>query len=279
MRRARILFAAPPPAPPRAPPLCTHALGDLQAVKICAVTSAADAALVCKVSRRVLPDDTRLLLGMILWPHSRRSVDKQTARAISAIARGAGATPVAVFVDEDEEAIRRACGECDIAVAQLHGASSRASWTAAAAATTDNATVPVGTRGVWRGGDSHVAGDDALQWIDVRDVSPDGVISPATLPDSQVGRGAPLWTIFDAKGGGTGKPFDWDTFSPPSTLPARPWLLAGGLDPSNVGDAVHALRPAGLDVATGVAGADKCAKDADRLEAFLRHTVAAYSSS
>ena len=44
--------------------------------------------------------------------------------------------------------------------------------------------------------------------------------------------------------------FDWsilDGFSPPV-----PWFLSGGLMPGNVGAAVAALRPAGVDVSTGV---------------------------
>ena len=51
--------------------------------------------------------------------------------------------------------------------------------------------------------------------------------------------------------GGSGRVFDW------SRLPAvqqrsRPLILAGGLDGSNVGAAIHAARPYGVDVSSGV---------------------------
>lgn len=238
----RTLFYSPPPPSP------LGRLADLQAVKICAVTSPSDAELVISTARKYLPVHTDLLVGMILWPHSRRSISLRTATEIAAVAHDAGATPVAVFVDEDAQTIAHVCKHSNIAVAQLHGPDSRASW----------------RRRITRNE------SQLLSWIDVRDVSADASVTPATLP---VTGPAPMWTIFDAKGGGTGSPFDWKAFSPPP----EPWLLAGGLSPDNVADAVRALRPSGLDVASGVAGPDKCAKDVDRLQAFLDRAVDAYS--
>ncbi len=48
--------------------------------------------------------------------------------------------------------------------------------------------------------------------------------------------------------GGSGAAFDWDAVA----LPDRPWILAGGLDPGNVADAVRRLRPAAVDVSSGI---------------------------
>lgn len=233
------LFAAPPPSTAPSRP---HRL---EALKICAVTTPTDAELVTRVASKRLPSDVRLFLGMILWPNTRRAVSIPAAREIAAAARAAGATPVAVFVDESPAEISTICKTIGVTVAQLHGAATKKSWT-------DRET------------------DDALDWIDVRAVAEDGAVDNATPH----GVGAPpLWTLFDAKGGGTGKPFDWSAFSPPE---AR-WLLAGGLNPDNVAEAVDALAPAGLDVATGVAGPDKVRKDQHRLELFLERALAAYS--
>jgi len=50
--------------------------------------------------------------------------------------------------------------------------------------------------------------------------------------------------------GGTGQTIDWQwlhSFEPPCS-----WLLAGGLNPDNVGAAVQALCPAGIDLSSGV---------------------------
>jgi phosphoribosylanthranilate isomerase len=48
--------------------------------------------------------------------------------------------------------------------------------------------------------------------------------------------------------GGSGQRFDWGQVP---ELP-RPWILAGGLDPNNVADAVAKLRPDAVDVSSGV---------------------------
>src|SRR3546814_16026057 len=71
--------------------------------------------------------------------------------------------------------------------------------------------------------------------------------------------------------GGSGKTFDWSLL--PTGL-AQPPILAGGLHPGNVGDAVRALRPWAVDVASGAASAPGI-KDPDRLEDFFRAVRAA----
>src|SRR5699024_7742204 len=48
--------------------------------------------------------------------------------------------------------------------------------------------------------------------------------------------------------GGSGRVFDWS--SAPDV--SRPWVLAGGLDPANVGKACARLEPDGVDVSSGV---------------------------
>lgn len=71
--------------------------------------------------------------------------------------------------------------------------------------------------------------------------------------------------------GGSGQTFDW------SLLPrglAQPLILAGGLHAGNVGEAVRAVRPWAVDVASGVESAPGI-KDPGRLEAFIRAVRAA----
>jgi phosphoribosylanthranilate isomerase len=67
---------------------------------------------------------------------------------------------------------------------------------------------------------------------------------------------------------GTGKPFDVDGVLIERASWPAPVLLAGGLDPDNVGALVRRLRPAGVDVATGVEAAPGI-KDRERLERFF----------
>jgi len=51
--------------------------------------------------------------------------------------------------------------------------------------------------------------------------------------------------------GGSGRTFDWALLPAPERR-ARPLILAGGLDASNVGSAIQAARPFGVDVSSGV---------------------------
>lgn len=64
--------------------------------------------------------------------------------------------------------------------------------------------------------------------------------------------------------GGTGKRFDWDDFTPPP----RPWILAGGLGPDTIADAVRRLRPPAVDVSSGIESAPGI-KDATLMQRFI----------
>lgn len=68
--------------------------------------------------------------------------------------------------------------------------------------------------------------------------------------------------------GGAGHVFDWGLI--PTGLP-RPVILSGGLTVDNVGEAVRRVRPAAVDVSSGVeaAGGPKGIKDAARIAAFI----------
>jgi phosphoribosylanthranilate isomerase len=76
--------------------------------------------------------------------------------------------------------------------------------------------------------------------------------------------------------GGSGKTFDWGLLA--GVPRVRPLVLAGGLTPANVGDAVRAVRPEWVDTAGGVESAPGI-KDAAALEAFIRAARAAVSPS
>lgn len=65
--------------------------------------------------------------------------------------------------------------------------------------------------------------------------------------------------------GGQGKAFDWSRI--PRDFP-RPVILAGGLNATNVGDAVRAVRPWAVDLASGVESSPGI-KDAVRMRAFF----------
>jgi phosphoribosylanthranilate isomerase len=66
--------------------------------------------------------------------------------------------------------------------------------------------------------------------------------------------------------GGTGRRFDWSLWPAACRLPL---VLAGGLTPENVGDAVRRLAPWGVDVSGGVEGPHRGEKDPQRIRQFV----------
>lgn len=76
-----------------------------------------------------------------------------------------------------------------------------------------------------------------------------------------------LCDAFVAGYGGAGKTFDWNLLPPAATL-ARPLVLSGGLDDENVALAIRQVRPAAVDVSSGVEAA-KGIKDHAKLKAFV----------
>ncbi len=66
--------------------------------------------------------------------------------------------------------------------------------------------------------------------------------------------------------GGTGTTFDWQTW--PAQCD-RPLILAGGLDPDNVGAAIRRLKPWGVDVSTGIEDGIKGEKSAEKIRRFV----------
>ncbi len=74
--------------------------------------------------------------------------------------------------------------------------------------------------------------------------------------------------LLDGLEAGSGQVFDWGAVDT-STLKNRRWLLAGGLNPENVRQAVQQLRPWGVDVSSGVESSAGI-KDASKIRAFIR---------
>ncbi|MBM4415070.1 MAG: phosphoribosylanthranilate isomerase [Chloroflexi bacterium] len=71
--------------------------------------------------------------------------------------------------------------------------------------------------------------------------------------------------------GGSGVTFDWEVARQVSSR--MPLLLAGGLTPENVGEAIRTVRPWGVDVSSGTERGGR--KDHDRVRAFVEAVRAA----
>jgi phosphoribosylanthranilate isomerase len=85
--------------------------------------------------------------------------------------------------------------------------------------------------------------------------------------------------LFDARApqeatrpGGLGNTFDWRLLE--TVTPGVPYMLSGGLDAGNIGEALRITRASGVDVSSGVERAVGV-KDPDKIRAFVRAARAA----
>ncbi|HEY5603076.1 MAG TPA: phosphoribosylanthranilate isomerase [Gammaproteobacteria bacterium] len=94
----------------------------------------------------------------------------------------------------------------------------------------------------------------------------EGIDIAAQVKQYASARGILLDTYDPKAPGGTGKVFDWSII--PKGL-NKPIILAGGLTPENVWQAITKVRPFAVDVSGGVE-ADKGIKDLEKMAAFMR---------
>ena len=72
----------------------------------------------------------------------------------------------------------------------------------------------------------------------------------------------------EGRHGGTGQLADWDLAAEVVRVSTKPVVLAGGLTPDNVADAIRKVRPYAVDVATGVES-EPGIKDEAKMRAFF----------
>jgi phosphoribosylanthranilate isomerase len=152
-------------------------------------------------------------IGFIFWPGSPRCIDPYRARAIARLLPPF-VTSVGVFVDQPMEYVSGVASLVRLGAVQLHGQE-----TPAAASSLSRP-----------------------------------VVKGITLQDSVEPWPASVLLLLDAydprQHGGTGRTIDWERAA--RLAATRPVLLAGGLTPENVGEAVARVRPYGIDVSSGV---------------------------
>jgi phosphoribosylanthranilate isomerase len=180
-------------------------------------------------------------LGVILAPGHRRSLTLREAAAVFA-GVPTGVTRAGVFVDAPLEVVAEAVTGLGLTEVQLHGNEDPAYC----------ARVPATVVKTFRVG----AGFDPGLVEQYR-----GVVAAVLLD-----------TLADDAAGGSGRSFDWDLAR--GVPDVAPVYLAGGLSPGNVGEAVRRVRPAGVDVSSGVEEAPGIKSEA-RMERFVAAVRAA----
>lgn len=177
-------------------------------------------------------------IGVNLWPDSKRFVDDGSARDVLA-AVPERVLKVGVFVNAPAEEVAARVASLGLDKAQLHGHEQVADFSAL---------------------------DPAIL---IRAV---GVRDEATFQVQALWRPS-LW-LYDAFSpgyGGSGHQAPWRLVA---KLAKRPFLLAGGLTPDNVGAAIAAVRPDGVDVASGVEVTPR-RKDPAKVRRFIEAARAA----
>jgi phosphoribosylanthranilate isomerase len=174
-------------------------------------------------------------VGFIFYKKSPRAVTMKTVREIIAKLPPLVDT-VGVFVNESDSRVNKIADYCGLDLVQLHGEES-----------------PAFCRKIHR---------RVIKAFRVKDLQT--IKQLEKYPVS----GLLLDTFSDHLQGGTGKTFDWNL-----ALPAKkigPVILAGGLTPRNIRQAISQVRPYGVDVCSGVEKSPGI-KDLEKVRAFLKN--------
>ncbi len=209
-------------------------------VKICGVRSLDDALVAARAGADYV--------GMVFVPGRRRRVEPEAARIITDGLRAGdfeGPKSVGLFGDQPLDEVLDTIATAGLDYVQLCGEESL-----------DYCRAVLECAGVIKV--LHVADDD----------SPDAVAGVANWIDAFAAAGCTVTLDSQVVGlhGGTGQSFDW-SIAAQLAASGRRFLLAGGLTPANVAEAVAVVRPWGVDVSSGVE--TDGVKDPDKIKQFV----------
>lgn len=199
-------------------------------IKICGITNLEDALAAVQAGADAL--------GFVFHQASPRCVDAETVRGIVA-QLPPFVLAIGVFVKEDARKVRDRMDHCGLGLAQLHGEESAAYC--------------------------ETLGRPVLKAIRLRDRG--SLLALAEYTGRARVRGVVVDAFSEKAYGGTGTVTDWALAA--EAARAAQVLLAGGLTPENVGQAVRAVQPYGVDVSSGVE-AYPGKKDPARIREFVR---------
>jgi phosphoribosylanthranilate isomerase len=201
-------------------------------IKICGITNVADAERAAELGAD--------MIGLNFYAKSPRNIDAATARSILQ-ALPATVEPIALVVNEPIAQAQRFAQQLGIGTVQVHG------------------DMP----------ERFVAGTRWIPAFPVRDAASLQQIA-ACLNRLCAAGDAPAAILVDAhvpgQYGGTGQAAPWHLLA--DFKPGVSLILAGGLTPDNVAEAIRIVRPYAVDVASGVES-NPGKKDPDKLRRFI----------
>ena len=210
-------------------------------IKICGLRDADTARRVAELRPQAV--------GLNFYADSVRSVDVSAAcTIIGSLPRDID--PVGVFVNQNVQQIQSIAECCGLRTVQLHGDESPSDL-----ASLQSVLPQVGLIRAWRVGAEGLSGLEEY----LGECRERNVVLSACLIDTRV----------EGVYGGTGRTAPWDVVAEEYRQDEWPSLiLAGGLTPANVAEAIAAVRPWGVDVAGGVESKPG-SKDVERVRAFI----------
>jgi phosphoribosylanthranilate isomerase len=198
-------------------------------IKICGITNLEDA----KVAVAAGAD----ALGFVMYQKSPRFVEAAVVKCIVA-GLPPFVLPVGVFVNEEPNRVRALMDECGLALAQLHG---------------DETALFC-----------QELGRPVLKAFRLKDRGT--FLALAEFQGRANVRGFLLDAFSKQAYGGTGQTVDWTLAQ--EVAQSTPIVLAGGLTPANVAEAINHVRPYGVDVSSGVE-LSPGKKDHEKVKAFI----------
>ena len=198
-------------------------------IKICGITNIEDALAAVEAGADAL--------GFNFYRESPRFVKSDVVKRIVA-KLPPFVVPVGVFVNEDVKIVRDWMDDCGLAVAQLHG---------------DEAPAYC-----------DLLGRPVLKAIRLKDRG--SLLALAEYKGRSRVRGFVLDAFSTVSYGGTGQVTDWELAA--EVAKSAPVILAGGLTPENVAEAIQRVTPCGVDVSSGVESRPG-KKDHAKIRAFI----------
>ncbi|MFZ1575334.1 MAG: phosphoribosylanthranilate isomerase [Chromatiaceae bacterium] len=191
--------------------------------------------LTCEVDLRAAAELGADAIGLVFHAPSPRAVGIEEAGALCACLPPF-VTRVGLFVDAEPERVRATLERVALDLLQFHGEEP-----------------------------PEYCAAFGRPWIKAIRMRPDA--DPRALRQRYAAAAGLLLDAYDpVRAGGTGQCFDWDLV--PADL-APHIVLAGGLDPGNVAEAIRRVRPYAVDVSGGVE-AGKGIKDRQKMAAFMK---------